>query len=83
MEAREFIDDLIRSGLTQQAIAEKTGIPQPTLSKVLRGAVTDVLSKSYRKLQALHAELIRADGKDSDTPAEQEPAPTHEVRDAA
>lgn len=60
MEAKEFVEDLIRSGLTQQAISEKTGIPQPTLSKVLRGSVNDVLSKSYRKLQALHTEVTAA-----------------------
>lgn len=54
MQAKEFISDLIQSGLTQQNIAESTGIPQPTLSKVLRGDVKDVLSRNYLKLQTLH-----------------------------
>lgn len=56
MEAREFIAALIETGMTQSEIAERTGIPQPSISKVARGDVGDVLSKSYRKLQALHAE---------------------------
>lgn len=58
MEARDFVDALVKSGLTQQNIAERTGIPQPTLSKVLRGDVADVMSRNYRKLQALHEEVI-------------------------
>lgn len=57
MEARDFIAALVQAGLTQQQIADRTGIPQPTISKVLRGDVADVLSRNYRKLQALHAEL--------------------------
>lgn len=58
MEAKDFVAGLIGSGLTQSQIAERTGIPQPTLSKVLRGDVADVLSRNYRKLQALHAEVV-------------------------
>jgi len=63
MEARDFIAELVRAGLTQVQIAERTGIPQPTISKVLRGGVDDMLSRSYRKLQALHAELVLGDVK--------------------
>lgn len=58
MEAKDYIAALVEHGLTQSQIAERTGIQQPTLSKVLRGDVADVLSRNYRKLQALHAELI-------------------------
>jgi transcriptional regulator with XRE-family HTH domain len=57
MEAKDFIAALVQSGLTQSQIAERTGIPQPTLSKVLRGDVSDVLSRNYRKLQSLHDEV--------------------------
>lgn len=56
MEAREFVQDLIRWGLTQDQIAERTGIPQPTISKIARGAVNDVLSRNWRSLQAVHRE---------------------------
>lgn len=58
MEARDFIAALVDKGWTQAQIAERTGIPQPTLSKVLRGDVKDVLSRNYRQLQALHAEVF-------------------------
>jgi transcriptional regulator with XRE-family HTH domain len=54
MEAKDLIAALIDRGMTQQQIAEETGIPQPTLSKVLRGGVKDVMSRNYRKLEALH-----------------------------
>ena len=62
MEAKDFISALIGHGLTQSQIAERTGIPQPSLSKVLRGDVDDVLSRNYRKLQALHEDLIGGEG---------------------
>jgi transcriptional regulator with XRE-family HTH domain len=45
---------LIRAhGLTQAQIAERTGIPQPTISKIERGAVEDVMSRSYLALAGL------------------------------
>jgi predicted transcriptional regulator len=59
MEARDYIADLRRWGLTQARIAELTGIPQPTISKIVRGEVDDVLSRKYRRLQAVH-DLQRA-----------------------
>lgn len=59
MEAREFIEHLCGMGMTQQQIAERTGIPQPTISKVLNGKVEDVLSANYRKLQALYEEKTK------------------------
>lgn len=55
MEARDFVLDLRRWGLTQAQIAERTGIPQPTISKIERGAIEDVLSRNYRSLQSVHA----------------------------
>lgn len=56
MEARDFVQELLRCGLTQDQIAERTGIPQPTISKIARGAVSDVLSRNYRSLQTVHRE---------------------------
>ncbi len=58
MEARDFIAALIARGMTQSDISERTGIPQPTISKVARGDVSDVMSRNYRKLQELHTALI-------------------------
>lgn len=58
MEARDFVTDLQSWGLTQAQIAERTGIPQPTVSKIFRGDVEDVLSRNYRSLQTVHAEVL-------------------------
>lgn len=52
MEAKDIVTKLKSLGLTQTQIAEGTGIPQPTISKIERGAIDDVLSKSYRALLA-------------------------------
>lgn len=53
MEAKDYVLALKEKGLTQTQIAVATGIPQPTISKIERGEVTDVMSKSYRALQSL------------------------------
>lgn len=52
MEAKDIVTKLKQLGLTQTQISEGTGIPQPTISKIERGAIDDVLSKSYRALLA-------------------------------
>lgn len=62
MEARDYIAALNSWGLTQEQIAERCETTQATISKVLRGDVKDVLSRNYRKLQALYEE-VRADRK--------------------
>jgi transcriptional regulator with XRE-family HTH domain len=58
MEAKDYLQ-IIRTKhkLTQEQVSERTGIPQPTVSKIERGDVSDVMSKTYRALQALHDEL--------------------------
>lgn len=60
MEARDYVQALVQAGLTQTEIAERTGIPQPTISKVSRGDVADVMSRNYRKLQELHEAVLGA-----------------------
>jgi transcriptional regulator with XRE-family HTH domain len=72
MEAKDYVAALVAHGMTQSQIAERTGIQQPTLSKVLRGDVGDVLSRNYRKLQALHDEVIGTGGA-PDVPTAAEP----------
>lgn len=62
MEAKDFVDALSKGGMTQSQIADRTGIPQPTISKVSRGDVKDVLSVNYRKLQALYEEVFGSPG---------------------
>ncbi len=62
MEARDYVLGLLSAGLTQLQIEERTGVPQPTVSKIARGEVADVFSKTYRALQALHADVVPAKG---------------------
>lgn len=57
MEPRELVQAIKAMGLTQEQIEQRTGIPQPTVSKIERGKVSDVMSRSYRALVTLHAEL--------------------------
>ena len=60
MEAQDYVVALVGLCWTQSQSAERTGIPQPTISKVFRGDVKDVLSQNYRKLQALHGQVTDA-----------------------
>jgi predicted transcriptional regulator len=41
-------------GLTQKQIQQKTGIPQPTVSKIGLGRVNDVMSRHYVALLAAY-----------------------------
>lgn len=59
MEAQDYVIALKGCNLTQVQISEGTGIPQPTISKIERGEVSDVMSKSYRALQALYKKHIK------------------------
>ena len=69
VEPSDYLRQLLASGLTQAAIARRTGIPQPTLSRIARGVVKDVPSKRSRKLVALwelelgaHASCVNEEG---------------------
>lgn len=57
MEAKDYVLAIRKHGLTQAQIAAETGIPQPTVSKIERGDVSDVMSRNYRALQSLHERL--------------------------
>lgn len=59
----ELVKALRKKGLTQQQIADRSGVPQSAISKIERGTVRDVLSARYFALQALHAEVYGATRK--------------------
>jgi predicted transcriptional regulator len=59
MEPRDLLIAIRESGLTQAQVSERTGIPQPTISKLERGDVQDVMSRNYRALQALYDEISK------------------------
>lgn len=69
MQPAELIIALQKRGWTQVRIAARTGIPQPTISKVVRGTTKDVMSRSYQKLVALHAEVLAGHGAPTKEPA--------------
>jgi len=54
MDAKHMVDALIERGWTQKQIEERTGIPQPTISKIARADVNDVMSKTYLALLAVY-----------------------------
>lgn len=60
MEAQDYVLALKQHGLTQTQISDGTGIPQPTISKIERGNVDDVMSRSYRALQEFYEKTVVA-----------------------
>lgn len=58
MDAKDLLMAIRAFGLTQVQISERTGVAQSTISKIERGEVADIMSKSYRALQALHHDLV-------------------------
>jgi predicted transcriptional regulator len=50
MKPRELVEALRAMGLTQKQIEARTGIPQPTVSKIGLGRVRDVMSRHYLAL---------------------------------
>jgi transcriptional regulator with XRE-family HTH domain len=63
MEPKQLVDALTERGWTQKQIEERTGIPQPTVSKIARGDVNDVMSRSYRALLTVYQEVLAAEAK--------------------
>lgn len=57
MEAKDYLAAIRERGFTQDQIAKETGIPQPTISKIERGDVDDVMSRNYRALQSMFDKL--------------------------
>ena len=58
MIARDYLKAIRDTGVTQAEVSEKTGIPQPTISKIERGESRDVLSKNFLALQRLHDSMF-------------------------
>ena len=61
MEAKDYLAAIRKHPeMTQARVAERTGIPQPTISKIERGDVDDVMSRNYRALQSLYEQIGEA-----------------------
>lgn len=59
MEAKDLLAAIRATGMTQAEVSAKTNIPQPTISKIERGDVEDVMSRNYRALQSLYRSVSR------------------------
>lgn len=61
MKPRELVLALRAMGLTQKQIQERTGIPQPTISKIGLGRVGDIMSRHYLALLAAYEQQRKAE----------------------
>ncbi|WP_198082703.1 XRE family transcriptional regulator [Variovorax sp. E3] len=59
MKPRELVQALRAMGLTQKQIEAKTGIPQPTVSKIGLGRVGDVMSRHYVALLTAYEQQVK------------------------
>lgn len=53
--SKELAQEILDAGLTQREIAERTGTTQATISKLIRGVITDVGYATGKRLEVLHA----------------------------
>lgn len=59
MDAKDYLLVIREKGkMTQDQVAKRTGIPQPTISKIERGRVTGVMARTHIALQALYTEVM-------------------------
>ncbi|GEM_PF-771019 len=54
----ELVQALRAMGLTQKQIEARTGIPQPTISKIGLGRVRDVMSRHYLALLKVYEQEV-------------------------
>ena len=54
---QQLLDDLTKER-TQTWVAEKTGIDQSIISRIITGAIVDPGSSKLAAIQALHAEML-------------------------
>lgn len=57
LRPHELVCALLEAGLTQQTIASRAEVHQTAVSKLARGDTADVMSRTYRALLDLHAEV--------------------------
>lgn len=69
MKPRELVQALRAMGLTQKQIQERTGIPQPTVSKIGLGRVRDVMSRHYVALLTAYEYQVKAQASAAPAPA--------------
>ncbi|MDM0006481.1 XRE family transcriptional regulator [Variovorax sp. J22G73] len=69
MKPRELVLALRAMGLTQKQIQQKTGIPQPTVSKIGLGRVNDVMSRHYVALLTAYESQVKEQKEQALRPA--------------
>lgn len=55
---QKIVEEICASGLTEQQIAEKTGVSQPTINRLRRGQTSDPKSSVADALRDLHRERL-------------------------
>lgn len=60
---KTIIDALLAAGFSQVELAERTGIPQSTISRISRGLQSDVGYSRGKKLEQLYDQLREERGE--------------------
>ena len=58
MNTKQKLTKIIESGLTQEVIASRTGITQPTISRILAGKHADVKASTADSISILYNSLL-------------------------
>ncbi|MGY6129133.1 helix-turn-helix domain-containing protein (plasmid) [Paraburkholderia strydomiana] len=58
MDARQLVVSIRKQGLTQEQIAERTGLSQGAVSHIETGRRKNVFATTKESLEKLHTELV-------------------------
>lgn len=58
--SRDLARETIALGMTQKEVAERIGATQSTVSKLIRGGISDISYATGKHLEALHQERMAA-----------------------
>jgi transcriptional regulator with XRE-family HTH domain len=62
MDAKQLLDEIRGSGLTQVEVALAIGVSQGTISKIERGQTKNLWASTYTALQKLHSQRVAGTG---------------------
>ena len=58
MDTQNKLNKIISTGLTQKEISEKTGVSQPTVSRIARGIHIDIKASTDNSISALYTDIF-------------------------
>lgn len=76
--SRDLAKKIIALGMTQTEIAERVGSTQATVSKLIRGGISDISYATGKRMEALYEERARRTKQNINAPSQPHSQTPHE-----